>query len=331
MNKELLQDLANKFYQEMQSSSELKAHQKEHQIRNQRAQRLLNPDDIPNLTEDDLRELFFDTDAYSFWSNKEWYFNDRLQKSGLEGLRNAILELFTRAQRGLTPEDLNIVWDMRTLGTLLSTELISYRYPERYWTYNTSVTLAAFEILGEDIKDNMPHGQKSNAYMYFAVEPLLREVCQVLENVGFSAVDYLLTDLYIWWIKNTESVSPPTSNGDSTIPDVDKAVIEQALKEFDQTKRDLPEWIDWDKKGSFGYAIHWQSKSYPVKEIVRMATGVVKFGSGQAQTYLTKKGFKILPLDAGESKVWMFQSNPRIYDLENGLRREKYNDWQVTS
>lgn len=330
MNKELLQDLANKFYREMQSSSELQAHHQEHQLRSQRAQRMLNPDDIPNLSEDDLRELFFDSDAFSFWSNKEWFFNDRLQKSGLEGLRHAILELITRAHRGLTPEDLNQVWEMRSLGTLLSTELIAYRYPERYWTYNTSVTLTAFQILGVDIKATMPHGQKSNAYMYFAVEPLMREVCQVLEDVGFSSVNYLLADIFIWRIKTTVSVSPPTGNGVIAIPDVDKAVIEQAMKEFDQAKRDLPEWIDWDKKGSFRYAIHWQSESYPVKEIVRMATGVVKFGSDQAHTYLTKKGFKILPLDEGESKVWMFQANPRIYDLENGLRREKYNDWQVT-
>lgn len=330
MNTELLQDLANKFYQEMQSSSELQAHQKEHQLRSQRAQRLLNPDDIPNLTEDDLRELFFDSDAFSFWRNKEWYFNNRLQKSGLEGLQQVILELITRAQRGLTPEDWIQVWEMGGLGLLLSTELIAYRYPKRYWTYNDTVTLTAFEILGEDIKANMPHGQKSNAYMYFAVEPLMKEVRQVLEDVGFSSVNYLLADIFIWWIKTTVFFSPESGNGDSAIPDVDKAVIEQAMKEFDQAKRDLPEWVDWESNQNYRYAIHWHTQKYPVKEIVRTATEAENFRSTQARTYLSNKDFTIVPLQMEESNVWMFQAHPRIYDLENGLRREKYNDWQVT-
>jgi len=329
MNIEKLTDLANTFYQEFQSSSKLQDHQKEHQLRWQRAQRLLNPDDIPNLTEDDLRELFFDTDAFSFWKNKDWYFNKRLQEFGLDGFRQVIFELITRAQRGLTPEDLIHVRDMRGLGLLLSTELIAYRFPEKYWTYNTSVTLAALQILGEDIKASMPHGQKSDAYLYFAVEPFMRESCQVLEGVGFSSADLLLADIFIWWITKNVPVAP--SNGDEAraIPDVDKSLIEQAMTEFDQSKRYLPEWFEWETRGNFEYAILWQSKNYPVKEIVRLATGVVKFGSGQAQTYLTNKGFNIVPLENHKLNVWMFQANPRIYDLENGLRSEKYNDWQV--
>ena len=260
MNTEKLRDLANTFYQEFKSSSEYQNHQKEHQLRCQRAQRLLNPDDIPNLTEEDLRELFFDTDAFSFWKKKEWEFNNRLQKSGLDGLRQVILELITRAQRGLTPEDLIHVWDMRGLGTLLSTELIAYRFPERYWTYNASVTLAALQILGEDIKASMPHGQKSNPYLYFAVEPFMREACQVLESVGFSSADLLLADIFIWWISKTVPVAP--SNGDEgrATPDVDKSLIEQAMTEFDQSKRDLSEWFEWETRGNFEYAILWHSK-----------------------------------------------------------------------
>jgi len=169
MKNGLLQELASKFFTEMQASRVLQDHVREHERRSQRAQRFLMPEIISELQEDKLRELFFDSDAFSFWSNKEWEFNSRLQKLGLDALRQVILELITRAERGLTPDDLNKVWDMRGLGTLLSTELIAYRYPDRYWTFNTSVTLEALNILGEDIRaggGRCPYSSIENPQVY---------------------------------------------------------------------------------------------------------------------------------------------------------------------
>jgi energy-coupling factor transporter ATP-binding protein EcfA2 len=295
MNEKFLQELAGRFYEEMQSSDELQDHIQEHLRRAQRAQKLLTLGKIPELREDELRELFFDSDAFSFWSNKEWEFNNRLQKYGLDGLRQVILELITRAERGLTSEDLNQVWDMRGLGTLLSTELIAYRYPDRYWTYNASVTLAAFNILGEDIKSSMPHGQKSDAYMYFAIEPLLDQVQEALKKAGFSSVGYLLTDIFIWWIKTY--VPPPQTMEDKVIPNVEPDEIKKALQAFDSQKRGSPEWIAWESKENYRYAIAWKGRLYPVKEIVRMATRADDFTSSQARDYLEDKGFTISLLE----------------------------------
>jgi 5-methylcytosine-specific restriction enzyme B len=328
MNKDYLQELAGKFFDEMQASDILQGHVREHERRSQRAQRFLTLEEIPELQEDELREIFFDSDAFSFWGNKEWEFNNRIQKSGLDGIKQAILELITRAERGLTPDDLIKVWNMRGLGILLSTELIAYRYPDRYWTYNAAVTLVAFKALGKDIKAMMPHGQKSDPYMYFAIEELQDDVIKALQKAGFSEVNYLLADIFLWWIKTNVIISPDPV--DKNIPDVGNETIEQAMMEFDQEKRSSTEWAGWESKVNYRYAIFWNTMHYPVKEIVRMATGAEDFTSQQARAYLSKKGFHVLSLDQETTNVWIFQANPSRYDLLQALKREKYTQWDIS-
>jgi hypothetical protein len=207
MNTELLQQLAARFWQELQTSSDLQSHVNDHRVRSQRAQAMLTIENIPKLMEQDFRELFFDSDAFGFWGNKEWYFNHRLQSIGLDGLRSVMFELIDRGERGMTPEDLKSIWLMRGLGTLLSTELLAYRFPTRYWTYNESVTLKALQILGEDIKEKMPRGQKSDHYLYFTIQPLLDQVCRTLNTAGISEVDYLTADIFLWWVKTLQDVT----------------------------------------------------------------------------------------------------------------------------
>jgi 5-methylcytosine-specific restriction protein B len=320
-----LDQLAAKFSDNLKNSEDLQNHFDEHNRRRQRAQELLDLDRIPTLTEDDLRSLFFDSDAFSFWSNKEWEFNNRLQNVGLEGLRDVLGELMSRAGNGLTPDDLAEIWERGGLGRLLSTELLAYRFPNRYWTFNASVTLAAFQILGEDIKAKMPRGQKADPYLYFAIEPHMTQVKQALEQTGLSDVDNLVADIFLWWIKETvpiERAQPTEAKG---IPEIEPFEIEQAMRDFDASKRNTPEWSGWESQPNYRYALSWQDRNYPLKEIIRMASGATDFTSGQAQSYLKKKGFRIIPL----KKAWMFQANPRIYDLEEGLKRERITNWKV--
>jgi energy-coupling factor transporter ATP-binding protein EcfA2 len=215
MDNERLNQLAARFYQEMQASDELKSHLADHQRRSQRAQVMLTPERIPTLTEADLRELFFDSDAFGFWSNKEREFNNRLQSVGLDGLRQALVELITRAERGLTPDDLKQVWDMRGLGTLLATELLAYRFPSRYWTYSPNVTLPAFKQLGDDVKASMPRGRKSEPHLYLALEPRIAQVRQALSSAGIANPDNLFADIFLWWVqkpaKPEKQASPEAS------------------------------------------------------------------------------------------------------------------------
>ena len=213
MDEERLRQLATKFYQEMQTSEQLRAHVADHQRRSQRAQTLLSPERIRTLSEERLRELFFDTDAFGFWKDKEGEFKRRLQSAGLDGLRNALLELITRAERGLTPDDLKQVWEMGGLGTLLATELLTYRYPARYWTYSSKVTLPALKQLGDDVKASMPHGQKSDPYVYLALEPRMAQARQALGEAGFGEADTdnLLADIFLWWVNHGDkTISKPS-------------------------------------------------------------------------------------------------------------------------
>ncbi|MGB8648556.1 MAG: EVE domain-containing protein [Anaerolineae bacterium] len=339
MDDQRLKEFSERFCQEIQISDALKSHVSEHQRRSERAQRVLIVEGIPTLSESALRELFFDSDAFSFWKDKDWEFNDRLQSVGLDGLRQALLELVARAERGLTTDDLKLVWAMRGLGTLLSTELLAYRFPTRYWTYSKKVTLPAFNKLGEDLWANLPRGQKSDPFVYLALEPRMARVRQALADGGLANPDNLVADIFLWWLKESkdiEAVVPPAvpfapivSPPSSGIPHVEPAMIEQALRDFDAQKRAQPEWADWESNRTHQYAILWQGHRYPVKEIVRAATGAANFQSSQTRPYLEKHGFQIISLRAESSNAWLFQANPRVYDLEQGLRRERLNDWQV--
>lgn len=205
MNESRLVQLVSQFHKELDASEELQSHVADHQQRSERAQRLLTGERIPQLTADELRELFFDSDAFNFWKDKEWEFNDRVQTIGLEGLRRALLELITRAECGLTATDLKEIWQMRGLGVLLSTEFLAYRFPMRYWTYSEKVSLPAFARLGDDLRTRMPRGEKSNPYFYFALAPLMASVRAALAADGFEHTDNLTADIFLWWVNHNVS------------------------------------------------------------------------------------------------------------------------------
>lgn len=476
--------MAEKFAQEITDSLELQTNRADHQRRSQRAKILLTTSQIPYLTEDKLKELFFDSDAFRFWKNKDWEFNNRLQKVGLDGLKQSLIELVSRAERGLTTEDLKYIWDMKGLGVLLATELLSYRFPLEYWAYNKNVTLLALQELGEDIKSIMPHGQRSNPYLYLAIEPQIAEVRQALSDAGLIDIDNLIVDVFLWWLSKSarpteevtrywkispgrsasfwdefqsreiiavdgsnigdihqlspnsiaglkeeirksnskadgqslgyatkqlwmfyhdmkpgdlvcaygqknvvgwgeitgdyeyqeddlsychrrtvkwlsndsisvDSLSPElkeklqqvrtiveltsedfeeiksavvletsdlvasSDNEPQAIKEVDTSIIEQAMRDFDANQRGEEEWKGWESNRTHKYAIYWQEQHYPVKEIIRMATGTTIFHSAQARPYLEKHGFQIIPLRSDLSEESVFDQEQNILDRKS--------------
>ncbi len=86
------------------------------------------------------------------------------------------------------------------------------------------------------------------------------------------------------------------------IPPTDRPGLLAAMSLFDTTLRDAPEWVNWQENKAHKYAIHHNMQLYPVKQIISMATGrpVADFsggqGTGQANTYVTARGFTIEPL-----------------------------------
>ncbi len=251
MDLELLTTKAQAFAQRLNNTGELRQHVADHERRIARAQELLRLERIPKWTEDDLRDLFFDTDAFSFWRNKDRQFRNRLEKTGLKGFQEAFLALIQKAEKGLTLEALDRALSVNGLGILLVTELLCYRFPDRYWVYHEN-TRKTLKYLGEDIKQRVPRGEKSSdAYLYFAAREPMERILQAIRDAGVENADFSVVDIFLYELR-------------------------QAGK----------------------------------KELSPRPQG--------------KKGTV-----ADSARVWIFQANPKRYDLINGLRKHRINDWEV--
>lgn len=328
MNERKLREMTTRFAAELETSPALRARAEDAARRARRARELLVPARVPTLGEDEIREIFFDSAAFGFWVNKEWEFNQRLRAVGLDGLRRALLELATRAELGMTYDDLRAVWQMRGLGRLLATELLAYRFPERYWTYSPSVTLQALAALGDDVKDTLPRGRRSDPHLYLALEPRMLRIRTALAAAGVEPADNLAADSFLWWVKRTlpsvptaNEQSDPTSarpmesviqdnirsefviqdNGQGVMgraaPTANSDTIARALEDFDRELRHQPRWIEWERSAAREYAIHWRGRRYPVREIVRMATGHAVLDAASTRTHARCRGFDLARRD----------------------------------
>ena len=168
-------------------SEGLQAHAAEHRRRTERAQRLLTPEHIPVLTESEMRELLKDTDAskFSFFQDRDRKFNE---------IRDGLTDLITAAERGLELEDFQrAIKSIHGLGVMTLSELLTYRFPDRYWIYSPKVTLLAFQKLGLDVKATLPRGQKNDAHIYLALQEPMGQVVDAL----FHFSDNLLATYYL--------------------------------------------------------------------------------------------------------------------------------------
>lgn len=100
-----------------------------------------------------------------------------------------------------------------------------------------------------------------------------------------------------------------------SLPQVDAEALQRAMRDFDQTLRNSPEWTNWESNKAQTYALIDGERRYPPKKIVSMAAGVPVSGfSGGPETnsYLDQRGFKVERL-----------RNPQLSDLL-GLIMERY-------
>jgi energy-coupling factor transporter ATP-binding protein EcfA2 len=80
-----------------------------------------------------------------------------------------------------------------------------------------------------------------------------------------------------------------------------------AMAKFDGAQRLAPEWLDWEQRQTYKYAIDNEAQLYPAKEILSMASGVpVQAFSGGEQTnkILQARGFTIKELEAKPQSYW---------------------------
>jgi energy-coupling factor transporter ATP-binding protein EcfA2 len=221
MNRERLLELAREFkriYESNEpyipgSSWTLTRHQQDHDRRVERAQRLLSLEHIPHLTEAELRELFSDTDALGFFRDqgkRDRELDNLLSGEGTERVRSVLLGLFQKTEAELTPDAFSEAQKPRGIGPLLISELLSHRFPSHYYPYSSNMTLPALKMLGEDVKAAQPHGKKGDHYLYFAIRPLMDEICNALREVGFTEVDYMLADMFVTWLHEVKPSDGPS-------------------------------------------------------------------------------------------------------------------------
>ena len=74
------------------------------------------------------------------------------------------------------------------------------------------------------------------------------------------------------------------------IPDVSRTKLLQAMEEYDTGLRDVPEWANWESKDTYKYVIVQNGQRYPVKQIIRMATGATDFNGGKKLTTTSPEG-----------------------------------------
>ena len=83
------------------------------------------------------------------------------------------------------------------------------------------------------------------------------------------------------------------------IPDTTKEKIIRSMGTFDEQFRHLEKWSGWEKRENYKYAIKYNDRLYPVKQIISLAAEISlsSFSGGEeSNKFLAKKGFDIIAL-----------------------------------
>lgn len=120
------------------------------------------------------------------------------------------------------------------------------------------------------------------------------------------------------------------------IPLVTRQKLEEALSEFDLNLRSSPEFENWEQNKAQNWALEHQTKKYPPKKIISIATGlpVNGFSGGkESNDYLATLGFtvnKLRELSLRETLILIITRYPTISKTEafGGSHeiRELFND-----
>lgn len=84
------------------------------------------------------------------------------------------------------------------------------------------------------------------------------------------------------------------------LPDVERAVLVDAIRRFDSDLRARQEWSGWEHSAAQRFALVHDGLRYPPKKIISMATGVpvsAFSGGRQSNDYLKNRGFEIVAID----------------------------------
>lgn len=100
------------------------------------------------------------------------------------------------------------------------------------------------------------------------------------------------------------------------LPKISKEKLDLALRVFDETLRQRPEWLSWTANKAQLYAISENGKLYPPKKILSLASGFhVRdlLGGGPTNKYLQSRGFSVINLPHSSAPILAFTVG-QVYD-----------------
>jgi hypothetical protein len=287
-----------------------------------RAARVLDPANVAALDEAALRELFYDTDAFERWGNPAWTFDRRLRSIGLDAVKVALGELVSRARIGLTREDLDALWSRRGLGLLLSTELLAYAFPTRYWVFDQSRTLEALRSMGDDVKSALTRGARSDADVYLALAPRMMRVRDALGEAGIEEASYVDASTFLFWVHQREPVRLPTRSTKAgsaeptpypkTTHKIDRGVAEAVGKSEKPQDAQLP---------LVAPASPAEARSTVERALDARGLRYARFQLASFYTALQVKGFVVLSGISGTGKTRLAQSFAELLPQPHVPRR----------
>lgn len=83
------------------------------------------------------------------------------------------------------------------------------------------------------------------------------------------------------------------------IPPASRDQLLEAIRRFDSTQRDTPNWENWEAVRSHKFALLHEGRRYPVKQIIHQATGAPLRsldGGDEAIRFVKERGFTVIPL-----------------------------------
>lgn len=202
-----------RFLSDLERDALLKQHTQEHIRRSAKAKEFLLVDSLAQATKGEIQELFKDMDAWSgvrIQQKKFWIRLFGTSDQQLPELRIALTNLVKQAEIGINPGDIvGLLDQLPGIGLALLSELLSLRFPEKYWIWNGPVR--EFFIAQQiDVKSELPWGKKGDpGEEYFMVGKHLEELRRALAKQAGKTLDFLLTDLFIYWANGQEPPSDP--------------------------------------------------------------------------------------------------------------------------
>ena len=95
------------------------------------------------------------------------------------------------------------------IGLAFLSEILALRFPDKYWMWNGPIR-AFFVAQQIDIKNELPYGKKGDpGEEYFLVGKHLEELRRTLAKQLDKPVNFLMTDLFIYWANKQEIPGDP--------------------------------------------------------------------------------------------------------------------------